>query len=117
MSVDVKPIEGWVELELLGHRRMHGLLSIGQLGPEATGPIVLRLDVPAVDEKPTELHFYSPQAVYGIHPTTEEEVIKALTPWRPPARCEARFARPGWPNGDTCEMQAGHDGDHEGLPF
>jgi hypothetical protein len=114
VSADVTPIEGWVRLELLGHRVLHGELSVGQLGPEATGPIVLRLDVPSVDDRPAELHFYTPQAVYGIHPTTELAVVEALTPWRAPERC----GKPVASSGTTCDLRTGHDGDcDDGLPF
>jgi hypothetical protein len=117
--VGIVPIEGWVELELLGHRVGHGFLTVEQVGPYESGPILFRFEVPAVDGKPAGTHFYTPQAVYGIHPSSEAKVIEALTPWRPPDDCGAKFRGPvlGLAADDTCTRPAGHDGDHEGLPF
>lgn len=109
---------GWVRLELLGHRILHGFLYPAEVAP---GVWMLALQVPAPPPEggPTTEEYYGFAAVYGIHPTTEEEVIKALTPWQPPAVCGATFRGPvlGPDEDDTCERPPGHDGDHEGLPF
>lgn len=94
--------EGWVILELMGHRRLAGHLQEKQIG----GASFLRLDVPSpevcercagscglqevdLDGRPTHTEdpcsecdgfgtrltatqFYAPSAVYCITPTTEE---------------------------------------------
>jgi hypothetical protein len=110
--VSVSPIEGWVQLELLGHRVLHGRLTVVQVGPEATGPVFLQFETPEVEGRPAELHFYSPQAVYGIHPTTEAAVIEAITPW-----IECGKAIDGDAD-DLCTLRKGHDGDCDNrLPF
>lgn len=59
--------EGWVVLELMGHRRLAGHMREQQIG----GASFLRLDV--LDEGGATLatQFYSPSAVYCITPTTE----------------------------------------------
>jgi hypothetical protein len=111
---DLAHVEGWVELELLGHRIHHGRLSIRHLTPDQGSPVVLQLDRPAVADLPAETHYYTPQAVYGIHPTTEEKVIERLTPWR---RCEVDISATTGIDNDTCELQRGHEGEHVGLPF
>jgi hypothetical protein len=57
----------WVILELMGHRRLAGLLS----AVEIAGAPFLRLDVPGKDGT-VATQFYAPAAVYCITPTTEE---------------------------------------------
>jgi hypothetical protein len=54
----------WVILELMGHRRLAGLLTEVEIAGEG----MLRLDVPS---DPPATQFYSPKAVYCITPTTE----------------------------------------------
>jgi hypothetical protein len=64
--------EGWVILELMGHRRLAGYIQ------EATiaGGSFVRIDVPG-EPGPTgqeyiASQFYAPGAIYCITPTTEE---------------------------------------------
>jgi hypothetical protein len=58
--------EGWCVLELMGHRRLAGMVT----EVEIAGSGMLRIDVPGEDG-PTATQFYSPSAVYAITPTTE----------------------------------------------
>lgn len=60
--------EGWVILELMGHRRLGGYLREQELA----GAAFLRLDIPGVDGLPAATQFYGGAAVYCITPTTEE---------------------------------------------
>jgi hypothetical protein len=60
--------EGWVILELMGHRRLGGYVREQELA----GAAFLRLDIPAVDGQPAATQFYGASAVYCITPTTEE---------------------------------------------
>jgi peptidoglycan hydrolase-like protein with peptidoglycan-binding domain len=66
MSEDT--FEGWVILELMGHRRLGGYLTEQEIG----GVDFLRLEIPAVDGLPPATQFYGAAAVYCITPTTEE---------------------------------------------
>lgn len=60
--------EGWVVLELMGHRRLAGRMREQQIG----GASFLRLDVEDEAGTPLATQYYSPSAVYCITPTTEE---------------------------------------------
>ena len=115
---EVALVEGWVELELLGHRRHQGELSVRRIVPEPGSPILLELRTPAIGDKPAETHFYTPQAVYGIHPTTEAAVVDYLTPVRD---CGVDISAVTRIDNDFCSLRRGHDGEHEGehegLPF
>jgi hypothetical protein len=62
--------EGWAILELMGHRRLGGLIS------EATiaGAGFLRIDIPHPQhlDAMAATQFVAPASVYAITPTTEE---------------------------------------------
>jgi len=60
--------QGWVILELMGHRRLGGYLTEQEIG----GVNFLRLEVPAVDGHKAATQFYSASSVYCITPTTEK---------------------------------------------
>lgn len=57
--------EGWVILELMGHRRLAGYLR----EETVAGAAFVRIDVPG-DKGAIATQFYSPSAVYCITPTT-----------------------------------------------
>jgi hypothetical protein len=59
--------EGWVVLELMGHRRLAGYVTEQAIG----GQSFVRIDVPGDDGAPVATQFYSGAAVYCITPTTE----------------------------------------------
>jgi hypothetical protein len=105
-GIEQATFEGWVILELMGHRRLAGYLSEQQIG----GASFLRIDVPSsdlcercagagglqetdLDLRPTHTEdpctdcngygtklsatqLYAPSAVYCITPTTEETARK-----------------------------------------
>jgi hypothetical protein len=71
---DGTTFEGWVILELMGHRRLAGWLT----EQEVAGAAFLRLDVPDVGTQ-----YYSPSAVYCITPTSEETARQVATLNRP----------------------------------
>ena len=81
--------EGWVILELMGHRRLIGYLTEQELA----GHPYLRIDVLA---DPPSTQFYAPAAVYCITPTTEEMAKKAsgLSRVAPISRWELPAAAP-----------------------
>jgi hypothetical protein len=55
----------WCILELMGHRRLGGLVSEAEVG----GIPFLRIDIPS---DPPVTQFYGKAAVYAMTPTTEE---------------------------------------------
>lgn len=67
-----KTFKEWGILELMGHRRLSGLLSEMQLG----GAAFIRIDIPQKNDT-FITQIYSPQAVYCITPTMEE-IARAL---------------------------------------
>ncbi len=71
--------EGWMILEIMGHRRLGGYVRETEIG----GAGFLRIDVPGEDGQPVATQFYPPASVYCITPTTEEvarAVAKANRP-------------------------------------
>lgn len=74
MSGEANKFEGWVILELMGHRKLGGYLREETIG----GASFLRIDVPDPEKdggvQATQL--YSPSAVYCITPTTQELAVE-----------------------------------------
>jgi hypothetical protein len=58
--------EGWAILEVMGHRRMGGMVQEVQLA----GAGFLRIDIPTSGETITQ--FYPPSSIYCLTPTTEK---------------------------------------------
>jgi hypothetical protein len=79
MADEKSTFEGWVILELMGHRRLAGYLSEEVVG----GTAFLRIDVPGVDSQVAATQFYSGSAVYCITPTTEEIARKVAASCQP----------------------------------
>ena len=73
MSEERAQFKSWCIIELMGHRRLAGLLS----EQEIAGHGFLRLDVPGPDGATVATEFYSPASVYGIHPV-EERIARAV---------------------------------------
>lgn len=90
-AAEQKPaFEGWVILELMGHRRLAGYLSEQTIG----GTSFLRIDVPGAEGN-VATQLYSGSAVYCITPTTEaiaRKVAKSSEP-APVTRWELREDR------------------------
>lgn len=78
MAENASAFEGWVILELMGHRRLAGYLREEALG----GSSFLRIDVPG-DEGTVATQFYTGAAVYCITPTTEAIARKVAKGSRP----------------------------------
>ena len=95
------PFEGWVILELMGHRRLAGYLREQTIG----GAAFLRIDIPA-DPPVTQL--YAPAAVYAITPTSEETAREVATLARP-----APVHRWELPPGETTALDVDVDVDVE----
>ena len=79
MTTDAKTLDiGWAILELMGHRKLAGLVRPVELG----GSVLLRIDVPAPDAADESgpwqaTQFYSPAAVYCITPCTRDTAVAA----------------------------------------
>lgn len=68
----------WCIVELFGHRRAAGYVT------QAAFPAgFLRLDIPECNGRPASTQFYSPSALYGLHPVTEELARQAAASFRP----------------------------------
>lgn len=68
MSDEVKPIQTWAVVELMGHVK-----SAGQVNEESHfGTVLLRLDVPEVDGMPARTEFYGGTAIYRLTPCDEQ---------------------------------------------
>ncbi|MDA8311463.1 MAG: acetyltransferase [Actinomycetota bacterium] len=65
---DEESYRGWSILELMGHRRLAGMVTTEQIGRAS----FIRIDVPLDSDGETTSQFYSPSAVYCLTPTTEE---------------------------------------------
>lgn len=113
MTSEQKTFEGWVILELMGHRKLGGYLREETLA----GGAFLRIDVPADEgEGDKATQFYSPSAVYCITPTTEAmaRAIARRTFEAPVSRWELPTALPvamqpddDWPDDDEDQRDHG----------
>jgi hypothetical protein len=99
-----KPFEGWAILELMGHRKLAGILS----EEEVAGAAMLRIDVPGEGETIVATQFYAAAAIYAITPVTEE-IARAVAQSYQPApvtRWELKSIEAG-----TIRAPAGEDED------
>lgn len=81
------PFESWAVLEVMGHRRLTGLVREVTLA----GAGFLRIDVfEGSDCEAKATQYYPPSSVYCLTPTTEEAAREAAKPWAPPALTERR---------------------------
>lgn len=62
-----EPWEGWCLLELMGHRKLAGLVTRA----EVCGEAMMRVDVPGPDGT-VLTQFYSPKSLYAFTPVSEE---------------------------------------------
>ena len=70
MSETTEKFEAWAVVELMGHQRLAGQVS-EQL---VAGTPMLRVDVPATEGEAKFSKLFSPSAIYGISPASEEVV-------------------------------------------
>lgn len=62
---------GWAILELMGHRRLAGRVSLQELG----GASFVRIDLPETESRAAATQFYNPNAVYALTPTMESVAL------------------------------------------
>lgn len=61
------PLDEWMVVEMLGHRRVAGRVREVQVA----GAGFLRLDIPASDGREAQTQFIAPGSVYALHPVAE----------------------------------------------
>jgi hypothetical protein len=107
---DKTTFEGWVILELMGHRRLAGHLSEVSIA----GGSFVRIDVPK-DVSTSVTQFYSPSAVYCITPTTED-TARAVARGAQPAPVQ-RWELPPEPKSEPADEVSETGDDAEELAF
>ena len=74
-----KAFEEWAILELMGHRRLAGLVKEQTIGSAS----FIRIDVFTAGDKAIATQFYNPSAVYCMTPTTEDLARRIAEKERP----------------------------------
>ncbi len=97
--------EGWVILELMGHRVLAGYVTEHTVA----GTPFLRLDIPGVEDRPPVTQFYSGASVYCMTPTTEDIATAASRGRRPQPvnRWELEPPRPRGHDDDDADVVDG----------
>jgi hypothetical protein len=80
--------EEWAKVELFGHNVIIGKVTEATLA----GGAFLRVDVPALGNRPEFTRFFGPSAIYAISPITEEVARGLLASYR--AEPVSRFELP-----------------------
>ena len=82
------PFESWALVELFGHQRIAGKVTEAEIA----GGKFLQVDVPAFEGVQPVTRLYSPGAIYGITPLTEETALKLAEQFRvaPMSKWDAR---------------------------
>lgn len=100
MAETQEAFEGWVILELMGHRRLGGYVR----EQEIAGGAFLRIDVPGPNGgEVAATQFYAPGAVYCITPTTEAiaRAVAFRSQPEPVQRWELPAPRPSEPSPES----------------
>lgn len=89
MTEPQQPFEQWAIVELMGHRRLGGLVTEA----ERFGTKMLRIDIPPPeDDGQTITQFYGGPAIYGVT-ITDEETARAVARFNQQRPIEAWSAR------------------------
>lgn len=100
LDTDSDKFEGWVILEVMGHRRLAGYLR----EQEIAGKAFLRIDVPT---DPPSTQFYGADSVYCLTPVTEETARAACGISR--VAPVSRWELPAAPSGEHVAEHAAPD--------
>lgn len=77
-EIETTPFESWAMLELMGHRRLAGLVTESVIA----GAGFVTIHVYAIgDLEPRSAGFYGPASVYAITPMSEDACRTHATPW------------------------------------
>lgn len=89
-SDEIKPINTWCVLEMMGHAK-----TAGQVSEETHfGTVLLRIDVPAINNRPEHTEFYGGSAIYRITPCDETTARLVLTQTCTPPIMAYQLPRP-----------------------
>lgn len=111
--------EGWAIVELMGHQRIAGFVKEQQLA----GGALVRVDVPAVDDRPAFTKMFGVGAIYGLTPCTEAAATHAVRHFcaRPISEWDLPSPRalpaPEAENDHEDEDPAYAEADDEGHPY
>lgn len=96
----------WAIVELFGHNLVAGLVAEVQVA----GVMMLRVDVPAVNEEAVYTKFYGGQAIYAITPTDKAGAVHAAAYLRqaPVSRWKIGLSL-GSPAGSAVQVAGGED--------
>lgn len=75
---DVRKVELWAILELMGHQVIAGWVTEETIA----GAAFVRVDVPETGAFPAYTRYFNPSSVYALNPTTEEVAKAAAANWR-----------------------------------
>lgn len=105
-----KPFEHFALVELFGHQRIAGKVTESEIG----GGKFIRVDVPAIGDTQPLTRFYSPAAIYGITPLTEETAIALATQIKaaPISQWDARSLLDAKPQ-PSRRLESSHEDEHE----
>lgn len=62
------PLDIWAVVEIMGHKQLAGRVTEEPIA----GTNMLRIDIPEVDGHPARTVYHGGQAIYAIHPCTED---------------------------------------------
>lgn len=98
---EIKPIQTWAIVELMGHVKSAGMVS------EEThfGTVLLRLDVPESNGNPARTEFYGGSALFRLTPCTEEVARLVLQRSTPAQIVPYALPRPRTDGAFGCEHQ------------
>ena len=112
-TVDTTPAASWAIVELMGHRKLAGLVS------EETrfGTAMCRIDVPAAGEIAAFTQYYGGQSIYAMTPVSEQVArgvaaklqARPVSVWDLAAVAGDRQAR--------LEFSADREAEDDGIPF
>ena len=86
----------WAVVELMGHQVIAGVVT----EEERFGVMLMRVDVPAVDEHAAFTKFFGPSAIYAITPCDEESARAVIARIRPKPVSPYMLPAPGRATGN-----------------
>ncbi len=93
---DKETTTGWALLELMGHRQMVGIVT-------RSSDQLVRIDVPAIDDKPAFTQEYGKAAIYCITWLGEEEAKAVIRRYRADPPISWMLPKPNQPTDEAGE--------------
>lgn len=98
-STEIKPIQTWAVVELMGHVKTAGMVS----EESHFGTVLLRVDVPAVDRQIARTEFYGGGAIYRLIPCEEQVARMVLSQTRQEPIVYFKLPKPSFEQVDMFE--------------